>query len=63
MQSDGAISHHEECQGLVACTAEGMRRWNLVATGLALMLLAGVLAKSGPEIDAIRWHRKNGDRR
>lgn len=39
-----------------------IRRWNLFATGLVLILLSTGLAKSGPEINAIRWHHENGDR-
>lgn len=43
-----------------------LRRWNLFATPLVLILLlillTGGLAKSGREIKAIRWHHKNGDR-
>ena len=42
--------------------SKSIRRWNLFATALVLVLLTGGLARSGREIEAIRWHHKNGDR-
>jgi hypothetical protein len=39
-----------------------LRRWNLFATVLVLILLTRGLARSGREVKAIRWHHQNGDR-
>jgi len=41
---------------------KSIRRWNLFAAALLLILLTGGLARSGREIRAIRWHHKNGGR-
>jgi len=58
----GSSSIRRRLSGWWRAQPKSIRRWNLFATALALILLTGGLARSGREIKAIRWHHKNGDR-